>query len=86
MILSSFLLTYVVSYFNFDPEPLQLGSLKLERALSLLLLLLLSRISCVRPCATLQMAAHQAPLFLGFSKQEYWSGLLFPSPMHETEK
>ena len=28
------------------------------------------------------MAAHQAPLFLGFSRQEYWSGLPFPSPMH----
>ena len=26
------------------------------------------------------MAAHQAPLSLGFSKQEYWSGLPFPSP------
>ena len=26
------------------------------------------------------MAAHQAPPFLGFSRQEYWSGLLFPSP------
>ena len=23
---------------------------------------------------------HQAPLSVGFSKQEYWSGLLFPSP------
>ena len=31
------------------------------------------------------MAAHQAPLFLGFSRQEYWSGLPFPSPMHESE-
>ena len=29
------------------------------------------------------MAAHQAPLFLGFSRQEHWSGLPFPSPMHE---
>ena len=28
------------------------------------------------------MAAHQAPLSLGFSKQEHWSGLPFPSPMH----
>ena len=28
------------------------------------------------------MAAHQAPLSLGFSRQEYWSGLPFPSPMH----
>ena len=24
--------------------------------------------------------AYQAPLFMGFSRQEYWSGLLFPSP------
>ena len=24
--------------------------------------------------------AHQAPLSLGFSRQEYWSGLPFPSP------
>ena len=28
------------------------------------------------------MAAHQAPLSLGFSRQEYWGGLLFPPPMH----
>ena len=28
------------------------------------------------------MAAHQAPLSLGFSRQEYWSGLPFPSSMH----
>ena len=26
------------------------------------------------------------PLSLGFSRQEYWSGLPFPSPMHESEK
>ena len=32
------------------------------------------------------MAAHQAPLSLGFSRQEHWSRLPFPSPMHETEK
>ena len=32
------------------------------------------------------MEAHQAPLFLGFSRQEHWSGLPFPSPMHESEK
>ena len=51
----------------------------------LLLLLLLSRFSRVRLCATPQTAAHQAPLFLGFSRQEHWSGLPFPSPMHESE-
>ena len=32
------------------------------------------------------MAAHQAPLSLGFSRQEHWSGSPFPSPMHESEK
>ena len=50
------------------------------------LLLLLSHFSHVRLCATPQMAAHQAPLSLGFSKQEQWSGLPFPSLMHESEK
>ena len=47
---------------------------------ALLLLLLLSRFSRVRLCATPQTAAHQAPLSLGFSRQEYWSGLPFPPP------
>ena len=49
------------------------------------LLLLLSRFSRVRLCATPQTAAHQAPPSLGFSRQEHWSGLPFPSPMRESE-
>ena len=48
--------------------------------------LLLSHFSRVQLCATPQMAAHQAPPSLGFSRQEHWSGLPFPSPMHESEK
>ena len=52
----------------------------------LLLLSLLSHFSRVQLCATLQTAAHQAPQSLGFSRQENWSGLPFPSPMHESEK
>ena len=48
--------------------------------------LLLSRFSCVQLCKTPEMAAQQAPPSLGFSRQEYWSGLPFPSPMHESEK
>ena len=47
---------------------------------------LLSRFSRVRLCATPETAAHQASLSLGFSRQEKWSGLPFPSPMHESEK
>ena len=52
----------------------------------LLLLLLLRSFSRVRLCATPQMAAHQAPLSLGLSRKEHWSGLPFPSPMQESEK
>ena len=53
----------------------------------LLLLLLPSRFSRVQLRATAQTAAHQALLSLGFSRQEHWSGLLFPSPhiRHRTE-
>ena len=41
---------------------------------------MLSCFSCVQLCATLWTAAHKAPLCTGFSRQEYWSGLPFPSP------
>ena len=37
-------------------------------------------LSRVRLCGTPWTAGHQAPLSTGFSKQEYWSGLPFPSP------
>ena len=47
---------------------------------------LLSRFSRVQSCVTQWTAAHQAPPSLGFSRQEHWSGLPFPSPMHESEK
>ena len=46
-----------------------------------LLLLLLSQFSRVRICATPQTAAHQASLPMGFSRQEYWSGVPLPSPI-----
>ena len=42
-----------------------------------LLLLLLSHFSRVRLCATAQMAAHQAPQSLGFSRREHWVGCHF---------
>ena len=37
-------------------------------------------LSCVQLFATPWTVAHQAPLSLGFSRQEYWSGSPFPSP------
>ena len=48
--------------------------------------MLLSDFSHVRLCATPEMAAHQAPPSLGLSRQEHWSGLPFPSPVHESGK
>ena len=40
----------------------------------------LSHFDCVQLFATLWTIAHQAPLCMGFSRQEYWSGLPCPSP------
>ena len=41
---------------------------------------LLSHFSRVQFFATPWTVAHQAPLFMGFSRQEYWSGLPCPPP------
>ena len=43
-------------------------------------------LSLVRLFVTPWTAAHQAPPSMGFSRQEYWSGVPLPSPMHEREK
>ena len=40
---------------------------------------MLSCFSCVQPFVTLRIVAYWAPLFLGFSGQEYW-GVAMPSP------
>ena len=61
-------------------------SLNIWKLLLLLLLLPLSCFSCVRLCVTPETAAHQALPSLGFSRQEHWSGLPFPSPLSESEK
>ena len=37
-------------------------------------------LSCVRFLATPWTATYQAPLSMGFSRQEYWNGLPLPSP------
>ena len=40
----------------------------------------LSSSSIVSDSSTPWTVAHQAPLSMGFSRQEYWSGLPFPPP------
>ena len=45
--------------------------------------------AAAKPCPTLCDpidGSHQAPPSLGFSRQEHWSGLPFPSPIRESEK
>ena len=69
----------------FQARVLEWGAIAFSHV-SLLLLLLLSHVSRVQLCVTPQTAAHEAPPTLGFSRQEHWSGLPFPSPMHESEK
>ena len=39
---------------------------------------------CLTLCDPID-GSHQAPLSLGFSRQEYWNGLPFPFPVHESE-
>ena len=41
---------------------------------------MLSHFSHVQLFATLRTVTHQAPLFMGFSRQKYWSGLPWPPP------
>ena len=41
--------------------------------------------SCLTLCDPID-SSPLAPPSLGFSRQEHWSGLPFPSPMHESEK
>ena len=40
----------------------------------------------LQSCPTLCDPIDGSPPGLGFSRQEHWSGLPFPSPMHESEK
>ena len=49
------------------------------------LLLLLSRFSRIRLLVTSWTAAYQAPPSMGFSRQEYWSGVPLPSPNERLE-
>ena len=41
---------------------------------------MLSCFSCLQLFVMLWTVAHQAPLSMEFSRQEYWGGLPFPSP------
>ena len=67
-----------MSYTWIYPGSLQKSDCVYHR--KMLLLLLLSRFSPVQLCVTPWTAAYQAPPSMGFSRQEYWSGVPSPSP------
>ena len=62
-----------------DSRPLKYQSLLLEGPVAKLKVKLKS-LSHVRLFSTPWTVAYQAPPSMGFSRQEYWSGLPFPSP------
>ena len=82
--MTNFILTNLRIYYHMDEMTIFQEKYDFSE-LKQLLLQLLSHFSRVQLCATPEMAAHQAPPSLGFSRQEHWSGLPFPSPMHESE-
>ena len=45
-----------------------------------------TKIMASGPITSWQIDRDQAPPSMGLARQEYWSGLPFPSPMHESEK
>ena len=51
---------------------------KINQVYTYVCVFMLSRFSHVQLFAILWTAVHQAPLSMGFSRKEYWSGLLFP--------
>ena len=66
----------------FHPIPLMISR---EPSHKTVAWLLLSCFSHVRLCATPQTAAHQAPPSMGFSRQEYWSGVPLPSKLRNEQ-
>ena len=68
------------AYCNDFPYLYQI-TLKTERARKMCTCML-SHFSCVRLFLTPWNVAHQAPLSMGFSRQEYWIGLPCPPPVY----
>ena len=56
------------------------GGELMKQILVIFLACVLSHFSHVRLFETLWSIAHEAPLSMGFPRQEFWSGLPFPSP------
>ena len=85
---SLYLYTYEFVYTYKSSGPLLVSRTGYRYALVFLLVLFLGQTLintlplkyCCSLVATAWTVAHQAPLSMGFPRQEYWSGLPFPSP------
>ena len=73
--LSYFILISFTRFVHKDGDLRDLGLTESNSSASVL-----KRFSCVRLFATPRTVALQAPLSMGFSRQEYWSGLPSPPP------
>ena len=62
------------------PPPCQMEEFSCPSIIKPGLSLCAQLLSCVRHFATPWTVSHQAPLSLGFPRQEYWNGLPFPTP------
>ena len=71
----------MTSVFSCKVEPMEWSKQTNTGLLNKQCQLVLCCFSCLRLFATPWTVACQAPLSMGFSRQEYWSGLPFPSPM-----
>ena len=74
------------SHFVYSKAFVQLPSSGSHHFSNRSMLLLLSHFSRVWLCATPETAAHQAPPSMGFSRQEYWSGVPLPSPIYRNSQ
>ena len=79
----------VINYFIYKSNSLPSFALSPSRLSSKLQECIVAAAKSLQSCPTLcdpTDGSHQAPLFLGVSRQEHWSGLPFPSPMQGSGK
>ena len=76
----SFKPTFLLSSFTFIKRLFSSSLSAIRVVSSVYLKVKVKSLSRVRLFATPWTVAYQAPLPMGFSRQEYWSGLPFPSP------
>ena len=65
---------------NLHGDQLFLGVKRIIHILGVIMVWWYTHVQLLQSCLTTCTVAHQAPLSMGFSRQEYWSELPFPPP------